>query len=259
MSQTLQISSFSNPKFKWLKSLAKSKNRKKENLFLMEGRPELDHAISSGTQIELAAFCESYISEANVQELVGDVNLIKLDKALFDDLAYQCVPDNFILVLKDWSHKLTDLDPNKNVVVLEGLEKPGNLGAILRTCDAAGFDQIMVCDSEIDLFNPNVLRNSRGATFGIKCVFTSNEEAFAWLQNNNHSTYAAAIGNNSVEFSKLETARKIAFVFGAESKGLTDFWIENSDQAFMLPMEGIVDSLNLSVAVGIVLYLKSWS
>lgn len=226
----------------------------------MEGRPELDHALKSGSRVELAAFCAAYINESEVRKLVGDeVHLIQLDKALFDDLAFQRVPNNFILVLEAWNHVLHDLDPTKHTVVLEGLEKPGNLGAILRTCDAAGFDQVIISDSEIDLFNPNVLRNSRGAAFSIKCVFTTNDDTLAWLQKHEYTILSAAIRKDAVPLKNLKTTDRNALVFGAESKGLTDFWIENADQTFIIPMKGKVDSLNLSVSVGIVLYLDLWN
>lgn len=258
MSHTLHITSFSNPKFKWLKSFAKSRNRKSEGLFLMEGRPELDHSIKQGRTVQMAVFCDSYTSESEVAALVGEVSLLKLDKALFDDLAYQHVPGNFILVAESWECKLSELDPKKNTVVLERIEKPGNLGAILRTCDAAGIDQVIVSDSEIDLFNPNVLRNSRGGVFGVDCVFTSNEETLAWLKDNQIQVCSAALREDAVQLSNLSDSGVKAFVFGAESKGLTDFWIDNADQVFMLPMKGIVDSLNLSVTVGIVLFSGPW-
>lgn len=251
----LEITSFSNPKYKHLKSLAKSRSRRKEGLFIAEGRPELDVAIQAGIPPVLAVFCESYISQNELVNIVGDkVEMLLLSKALFDDLVYQQVPGNFIALFKSWENGFDKLSSSGNVVVLEALEKPGNLGAVLRTCDAAGVSDVIVCGSNIDLFNPNVIRNSRGAAFTVNVVFCSNEEAFYYLKSRELPVYAAALSDAAVNYIEVKGSQPMALVFGAESKGLSEFWTNQSDKQIIIPMQGTVDSLNLSVSVAVILF-----
>ncbi|MEZ4721921.1 MAG: TrmH family RNA methyltransferase [Flavobacteriales bacterium] len=251
----LEITSFSNPRYKQLKSLAKSRNRKKEGLFIAEGRPELDVAIRTGIVPVLAIFCEAYISYNELISLVGDkVEVLQLSKALFDDLVYQQVPGNFIIQFKSWECGIEALSNSGDVVVLESLEKPGNLGAILRTCDAAGVKDVIVCESDIDLFNPNVIRNSRGAAFTVNVVFCSNDEALGYLKSRNLPVYAAALSDAAVDYSDVKDDGPKALIFGAESKGLSEFWMNKSDKQIIIPMLGTVDSLNLSVSAAVILF-----
>jgi len=246
------IESFSNARFKWLKGLAKSRNRRKEGLFLMEGRVELELALRLGHAPKLIAFTSSYITEVEFRSFGFDPNeveLLELSKALFDTLAYQQVPGNFIAVFPTFEPVLEQ--EGGLMAVLEGVEKPGNLGAILRTCDALGIKQVIVAESEIDLFNPNVIRNSRGAIFTVKCAFYSNEQAKDFLRASDRQIVAAALTESAVDYSSMEKHAAIALVMGAESKGLTDFWLQESDRRVVIPMLGAVDSLNLSVSFAI--------
>lgn len=248
------ISSHSNPKYKYLKSLSKSRNRKKENVYLMEGRPELDIALGKGLEPEWIAFSESYITLEELEHLgVSDSTpKLRLSKALFDDLAYQHVPGNFMAVFPSWDVTPNSLDFSKPIVVLESVEKPGNLGAILRSCDAFGIADVLVTETDIDLFNPNVLRNSRGAVFSVRCSFCSNEEAHALLSENGADIYAAALTEGAIDYRQVERKPPLAMVFGAESIGLSSFWLERA-QPVVIPMAGTVDSLNVSVSCAVIL------
>lgn len=251
----IEIESFSNPKFKFLKRLSKSRNRKKEGVFLMEGRPELDLAIKSGLIPQTIVFTDAYISLEEINGLyknAGNV-AIKLNKALFEDLAYQHVSGNFMAVFESFDVAAEDLDWTQTVVVLENVEKPGNLGAILRTCDAFGIRNVVLTASSIDIFNPNTLRNSRGAFFGIKCAQSNNEGLLQIIRNHGLSVYAAALVENAIHYNAWKPESPCVLVFGAESTGLSDFWLRNADQCVVIPMSGITDSLNLSVTVGILL------
>jgi len=248
------IESFSNPKYKYLLSLSKSKTRKKDGLFLMEGRPELDLAIKSGYEPAMIAFSEAYIQKSEIVALIGEGNtqFIPLSKALFDSLSYQNVPQNFIGVFSSFSSSLEDLQEGP-MVLLEKVEKPGNLGAILRTCDALGIKNVLVTDSPVDLFNPNILRNSRGALFALKCVFTSNEKALEYFRKRGLKVLSAALSDQSIDYRKASADNNVAYVFGSEANGLSEFWLTNSDENIIIPMQGVVDSLNVSVSVAIIL------
>jgi TrmH family RNA methyltransferase len=250
----IEISSFSNPRYKFFKSLAKSRNRKKEALFVMEGREELDMAHSKSIRPQSVLFSESYIKAEELTKRYGyEIDLICLTKPLFDELTYQNVPGNYIGIFKTWHRSLDELKPDQVTVVLESPEKPGNLGAILRTCEAAGITNVLVTDTEIDLFNPNVIRNSRGAFLSVNAVFCSNGEALDWLGQNKIKVYATSIAPNSIDYRQALKGGPLAYVFGSEAKGISEFWKESA-QAITIPMKGTLDSLNLSVAVGIVLF-----
>lgn len=252
----IEITSFSNPQFKELKSLSKSRNRKREGRFLMEGRPELDTALKQGWHPQLVIFCEAYTEKELLKSFVDfdSVKAMKVSKPLFDDLAYQKVPGNFMAVFPSKVYRLHEFNHTSPVVVLESVEKPGNLGAILRTCDAAGVAEVIVTESEIDLYNPNVLRNSRGAAFTVKTVFCSNEEAFDYLRENEYQLMAAALSENARDFRSKQAKGPLALVFGAESLGLSPFWLQGCDEHIVIPMKGAVDSLNVSVSAGILIH-----
>lgn len=250
----ISIESFSNPRFKLLKGLSKSRNRKKEERFLVEGRVELELAFANGWIPESVVFTEAYAGENEIRSLMpgGAKNaLIQLSKALFDDLAYQQVPGNFLAIFKSRNYSWSDIRGMDVLVVLEHVEKPGNLGAVLRTCDALGIGGVVVTESEIDLYNPNVIRNSRGAVFTTPCVFASNEDAFGHLSRV-HQVLAAALTDGAVPYTQIAFQKPLALVFGAESTGLSEFWLERAEQHIVIPMKGKVDSLNLSASMAII-------
>ncbi len=220
----------------------------------MEGRPELDIAFNSHLVPQTIVYCDSYTSleDLSTFSAKGDGKLLKLSRALFDDLAYQHVPGNFMAVFESRNYSLNDLSGNAPLVVLESVEKPGNLGAILRTCDALGIQELIVTETAMDLYNPNVLRNSRGAAFTVKTVFCSNEEALSYIKAHHILPMAAALTLGAKDYRELSSG-KHAYVFGPESTGLSDFWLENASEHLVIPMRGVVDSLNVSVSAAILL------
>lgn len=255
----IDISSFSNPKIKYIKSLSKSKVRKAEGVFLMEGRPELDHALNSGMKPKFIAYTEAYISTEALGNLVpiSDLIVYKLSKPVFDDLTYQNVPNNFIAAFDAWPADFENINPDQFTVILDRIEKPGNLGAIIRTCDAMGVKQIIVCDSEIDLFNPNVLRNSRGGIFNVNIAFCESKDLLNFIHNHQWKIAATVISDASKDFRSFQKESLNALFFGAESSGLSEFWCKQDFEHMIIPMQGIVDSLNLSVSVAVVIsYFK---
>jgi TrmH family RNA methyltransferase len=253
----MTIESHANPKFKYLKKLQKSRSRKKEGYFILEGRPELDIALKQGLTCDSLYYSPAYLSEIELTQLLevtkGEFpKVYSLKKELFDELAYQHVPGNLIGVFKAFDFELDQLDFDQPVVILENIEKPGNLGAILRTCDALGVQQVVCINTNMDLFNPNVLRNSRGAVFGVKCCFADNAVLFQKLKAHNYCIVAAAINENAIPYTELNLdSRPLALVFGSESKGLDFFWLNNAEAHAIIPLNGIVDSLNVSISVAI--------
>jgi TrmH family RNA methyltransferase len=155
-------------------------------------------------------------------------------------------------VFESWNNTLESLNPSYFTIVLEGLEKPGNLGAIIRTCDALGVKQVIVSSSEIDLFNPNVLRNSRGGIFNVDVVFVNNDQALGFIVGNNLKAYAAVLSKQAQPIEIVKQEKVDVVVFGPESSGLSTFWLNEPLEHVIIPMKGIVDSLNLSVSVAIV-------
>ena len=252
----INISSFSNPRFKYLKSLTKSRKRKKEGVFLMEGREELDLALKAGLKPKVIAYTKSYTETDYILDTydVANTEIIQFSKALFGELAYQQVPNNYIAVFESWSADLEQINGIGNLVVLEGLEKPGNLGAIIRTCSAAGIENVVVTESDIDLFNPNVIRNSRGALFNLNVVFTSNAQLLDFFKTKQYRIVATALDDSSKDYRTIKNALPYAIIFGSESKGISNFWIDNSNEKIIIPMSDKLDSLNLSVSVGIILF-----
>ncbi|GAB5537987.1 MAG: RNA methyltransferase [Salibacteraceae bacterium] len=220
----------------------------------MEGREELDMALTMNIVPKSVVFCPSYVSVDEVLQRYGEeIEILSVSKSLFDALAYQKVPGNYMAIFASWTHNLEKMKPGGTTVILEGIEKPGNLGAIIRTCEAAGVENILVTEADIDLFNPNVIRNSRGSFFNVNTAFCSNDEAMNWVKKHGISIYATSIAENSVDFRSIADSDRKAFVFGPESSGLSDYWLKGST-VVTIPMHGSVDSLNLSVSVGIVLF-----
>lgn len=224
----------------------------------MEGRPEIDHALAHALPCDFIFYTTHYIDEEDILSMLTAYDqkprLFELSQALFDDLTYQHVPGNFLGVFQTFSAGIDQVDPKRDVLVLEQLEKPGNLGAILRTCDALGFEQVICTSSVIDLFNPNVLRNARGAVFSVQCAFTDNETLYAFLMEHQYIKYAAALHSEAKDYKGVDKAQTPkALLLGSESRGLSEFWLNRADQKIIIPMHGVVDSLNVSVSAAILL------
>lgn len=252
------IESTSNPKFKFARSLQKSRTRKKEGRFLMEGRPELDHALAAGLTCDFIGFCSAYIGKDEIEQLLEPYKskpvLFEFSRELFDALTYQHVPGNFFGVFHSFSNDISALDPSEHLLILEQVEKPGNLGAILRTCDALGVKQVLCTETALDLFNPNVLRNARGAVFNVKCVFGSNNETLAFLEEYAYTCFTAALHQDAIDYRSIsDGTTKKAIILGSESDGLSPFWLNAKHQKIIIPMQGVVDSLNVSVSAAILM------
>lgn len=253
------ITSPQNPKIKTLLELQeKSKARRREGLFVVEGARELMHCISTGYQVHSLFVCMDILPEetlAEISDAAGVKSCFRIPRHIYEKVAYRGSTEGVIAELKCKSHKLEDLKIKKNpvVVVLEAVEKPGNLGAILRSADAAGIDAVIVCDPLTDLYNPNLIRSSIGGIFTVPTAAASSEEAIKWLKDRNIKIYTAQL-QDSDWYYNTDMTKGTAIVMGTEATGLTEVWRKAADAHIKIPMLGRLDSLNVSVSAAILMY-----
>jgi TrmH family RNA methyltransferase len=255
------IDSLKNPRVKRIKALLKKRNRDREGLFLLEGERELDRGLAAGigaTQIMLCPelFKHGEMSETlHQQYLQGEIPVVYLAKLVFEHCSYRDNPDGFLATCRTFKLGLPDLElsPNPLVLVLESLEKPGNLGTILRTADAAGVNALILNDPVTDIFNPNVIRASAGVVFKIPTIVATPEETLAFFKEKGIRAFATTPSAESLHYD-ASLAQPCALLMGSEKDGLSGFWIKNCDQTLRLPMHGQADSLNVSAATAAVLY-----
>ena len=249
----IEITSLQNQRVKRLLNLQqKSKLRKETGLFVIEGLREIERALVSGYQAE-----ELWVSDENIplkKHLWRDTQVVKCSKPVFEKLTYRENNAGLVGVFRSKLHRLDALKPIENpiYVVVEGVEKPGNLGAILRTCNGLGADALFVCDSSVDIYNPNVVRNSLGALFNTPIVQSTTKEAITYFKANNIQIVCAYLPG-SITYTQVDYKKPTALVLGAEDIGLTDEWVKNTNAKCVIPMHGVVDSLNVSVATAIFL------
>ena len=253
------ITSVQNPRIKNFIHLQKAKERKEQNVFVLEGSKEYVQAITHNYQFAGIFVCPDLISEVHFKALSAginhDVEVYPVSKEVFEKIAYREGSGGIIALARPKSHSLMDLNlnPNPLLLVLESVEKPGNLGAILRTADAAGIDAVIVCDPQTDIYNPNVVRSSIGCLFSVPLAVCNSDEAIDWLKSGNISVYCtylkAAVPYTAVDFSKPS-----AIVMGTESEGITTKWIVAADQNIIIPMQGSADSMNVSTSAAVVVF-----
>ena len=253
-----QILSLQNSKIKNIVKLQKASERKEQQLFIVEGHKEISMAIDAGFDLHSLFCCLSMGLKMNQIEsfMQHSNNSFDISKDVFAKIAYREGSDGLLAVFKQKNIKLENIKLSKNplVIVLESVEKPGNLGAILRTADAAKVDAILVCDPKTDVYNPNVVRSSVGCLFSNQVVACTNSEALNWLKKNNIKAYAAALSDKSEPYHEFEYKAPTAMVMGTEADGLSDFWLNHSDQKIIIPMLGKIDSLNVSVSTAILVF-----
>ncbi len=252
------ISSLQNPSIKNILKLSKSRERKEQELFVVEGARELSLALQSGYQIHSVYVCEDKFLKTKYPNVLDAIvaNLVhQITPPVFEKIAYRENSDGLVALAKPKLHNLSNLQLSSNpfVILLETVEKPGNLGAILRTADAAAVDAVVVCDTQTDLYNPNVIRSSVGGLFTVQTAVCSSVEALQWLQANQIESYAAEL--QAAEFYQDVNFRQpSAIVMGTEADGLTDFWLKNAKKRIKIPMRGKIDSLNVSVSTAVLAF-----
>ena len=259
------ITSAQNPKIKDLLALQeKSRERRKKGLFVVEGRRELQHCIESGFEPQTLFICREIISDKDFDAILGTieenfcgltVQIIEIAQHLYDKVAYRGGTEGIIAELKCREMNLESLRLKENplVVVLESVEKPGNLGAVLRSADASGVDAVIVCDPLTDMYNPNLIRSSIGAIFTVPVAAATSEETIKWLKSKNIKIYTAQL-QDSEWYYDTDMKGGTAIVMGTEATGLTDTWRKAADAHIKIPMLGRLDSLNVSVSAAILMF-----
>lgn len=249
-----QITSLQNPRIKNLILLQeKSRERRKQNLVVVEGLRESGIAMASGFRMKEAFICTE-ISSPDLQ-LFGDARITEISRHVFERLAYREGSDGFIALFEPKELTLDHLHLRENplIVILESVEKPGNLGAILRTADAVNADAVIICDPLTDVYNPNVIRSSIGCVFSRPVVACRSDEAQEWLKKNGITSYAAELTASS-RYDRYDYTNPTAFVMGTEADGLTAGWINFCNHRVIIPMLGNIDSLNVSVSTAVLLF-----
>lgn len=249
-----RITSAQNPKIKLLLQLQqKSSERRKHQLFVVEGQREIMHCLSVGYELDTVFICPEITEEMPL--LPESCNTILVSKAIYEKVAYRGSTEGMIAEVKTKKTQLADLKLPKSplIVVLESVEKPGNLGAILRSADASGVDAVIVCDPLTDLFNPNLIRSSIGAIFTVPTVACSSEECISFLKSNGIQILTAQLQDSKLYYD-TDMQRPTAIVMGTESTGLTQQWRNAADAHIRIPMLGRLDSLNVSVSAAILMF-----
>jgi RNA methyltransferase, TrmH family len=251
----MDITSLQNPRVKHIVRLRDEKRQRREDgVMLVEGYDEIQLALSAGHRPRTLLSASDLLSrEIHVDS--PDAERITVSRAVFEKMSYRENPDGWLAVFPIPHVSLDDLKLSQSplVIVAESVEKPGNLGAILRTADAAGVDALLVCDPRVDPWNPNVVRASRGAVFSVATVECDNASALDWLKKHEIRILAAKPSANGV-YSDIDLRQPVAIAIGTEDEGLSDFWISNADVRVRIPMLGKVNSLNVSVSTALIVY-----
>lgn len=254
-----KISSVHNPKVKNVLHLGKASERKEQNLFIVEGFREITLAANAGYEFGNLFYCPEIGKAKQVVDLVNYVSkrttVFEITVSVFEKMAYRENSDGLLAVMVPKYLKLEELklDPTPLIVVLEKVEKPGNLGAVLRTADAAKIDAVLVCDPATDIFNPNVVRSSIGCLFTNQVVCCTSQEAISWMRKKSIKSFAAALTATHF-YHETDMTGPTAIVLGTEADGLTEFWLRECDDQIKIPMLGQIDSLNVSNATAIMVY-----
>ncbi|WP_417430934.1 TrmH family RNA methyltransferase [Halpernia sp.] len=244
------IESLQNEKIKYLnRLLTDNRFRKKEQVFTVEGAQENKRALKFNSKPVNYFICESIFS--------GELPLKfeSISDKIYNKIAYRGSSEGIIGIYKTEEKDLNNYKPKDkdSVIVIESVEKPGNLGAILRSCEAFGIEAIIITDTKVDIYNPNVIRSSVGCLFGMNIFQSENKTALKFLNENNFQIYTTNMHQNAIEISSINFVKKSALIFGTEHSGLSDFWSQTGKNV-IIPMCGSIDSLNLSNAVAISCY-----
>lgn len=252
------ISSPQNPRVKQLVLLKeKSRQRKKTGLFLIEGRRELSLAIKGGYKIATLLFYPDLFSESEAKSMAHNgIEIIEISKEVFQKLAHRDSTEGLIAVAHTKPHTLGELMLQSTpplLLVAEAPEKPGNIGALLRTADAALIDAVIIANPKSDLYNPNIIRSSVGCVFTTPIAMASSNEVIAFLKQHGFNIFSAIL-QESEPYHLQDYTLPTAIVVGTEATGLTQEWREAATKNIHIPMQGVIDSMNVSVAAGILIF-----
>lgn len=258
-----QLTSLQNPHVKQALHLRDRHERDESNLFLIEGYREILRAADAGWKVDELFICRDLFLGSNEEQLIkrlvarGTILLEATDK-VFRKISYRDRPDGLLAIAPQRKMSLMELQTrNRNsapfYVVAEAIEKPGNLGTILRSSDAVGIDGLILCDRCTDLFNPNVVRASVGTLFTVPVVEAKGEETLNWLKKQGIAILAAT-PHAKESFTEIDLAGPIAIAVGTEQWGLSERWMQEADIQVKIPMKGVADSLNVAMATTLLLY-----
>lgn len=252
-----KIESLQNALIKELVQLQeKSRKRKQYKKFVIEGQREISLAQKAKYNIEKIFACLEYISEKELLKYkTQSIEIIEISKEIYQKIAYRDTTEGLLALVTEKTHKLTDLKLPENslILVVEAIEKPGNLGAMLRTADAINADAVIVANATTDLYNPNVIRSSVGCVFTNQIAVDTSAAVIDFLQANNISIYSAIL-QEAVPYYCQDYTQSSAIVVGTEATGLTEIWRKQSKSNIIIPMEGEIDSMNVSVAAAVLLF-----
>lgn len=253
------ITSKANPKIKNVVKLQKASERRDQNRIIIEGRREIERAILCGFIIDTLFICneiKDYSSELMDRSSWIKANIIEeVSLEVFEKIAYREGSDGLLAVAIPKYADIKNFKSKKDplIIVLETVEKPGNLGAIMRTADAAGVDAVIIADQRTDLYNPNAIRASIGTIFSVPLFSCSSEECIEWLKENDIKIFCTYL-KASIDYLEADFTKGSAIVMGTEATGISDIWVKAADQNLIIPMNGIADSLNVSVTTAIVVF-----
>ena len=246
------LSSMQNPRIKQLLQLQqKSSERRKQGVFVVEGRRELQHCIESGYVVDTLFICPELLVGVSYTA----PHVFSVTPSVYEKIAYRGTTEGVVAVIRSRKWTLDDLVLSNNplLMVLEGVEKPGNLGAILRSADAAKADAVIICDPLTDLYNPNLIRSSIGAVFTVPTIACASEDCIHFLQERKIQILTAQLQDSRLYYD-ADMRKGTAIVMGTEATGLTDMWRQVATSHIRIPMLGRLDSLNVSVSAAILLF-----
>ena len=256
----MELTSLQNPKVKRAFALRDRRERDREGVTILEGYRELTRAHAAGIPIRETFYCrEMFVGENNdtLLDTLRDAGsaIYECSANVLRKIAYRERPEGLIAIAEMKRKGLDEIParPDGLYLVAETIEKPGNLGSILRSADAVGATAVIVCNKQTDIFNPNVIRASTGAIFSMPLAETTSEEALAWLRNLGIKT-PAATPHTHLYHTDVDMKQGVAIVVGAEQYGLSDYWMNSADLQVLIPMLGKMDSLNVATAATILLY-----
>lgn len=249
------ITSLTNPKVKLSVKLRQHNKRRDTRLFLIEGYRELLRAIDAGHPVQTLFYCPELFLGENERELIErtDAEILSCSPDVFRKISYRDRPDGLLAIAPQQAKTLESFHQPTFLVIAEAIEKPGNLGTILRSCDAVGADGLIVCDQCTDLFNPNVVRASVGTLFTVPTVQATTQELLPWLREKKISIVATT-PHTSLNYTQADYTKPLALVLGTEQLGLSKTWLQEADIQVKIPMRGIADSLNVATATTVMLY-----
>ncbi len=255
------IESPNNPRIKdLLKLQTKAKVRQDQQQFVVEGVREIGLALQSGYTVVECFYCKNLLSSEALFSFLGNysnsISITSLSSKAYEKLAYRASTEGLIALIQQKDHRLDAFvlkTKNPLLLVAESPEKPGNIGALLRTADAASLDGVLIANPKTDLYNSNVIRSSVGGIFTTPVAMGSTSEIIKFLKQRKISIYAASL-QSSLPYTDVSFEAPTALVVGTEAEGLTHHWLENASQNIHIPMEGKIDSMNVSVAAAVLIF-----